>query len=70
MATAQLECRIVITRGLPGGRTELGMYDPVSGRYERLGTHGPADVDRAVRDLAASIRRAGHRLTWCERTAQ
>lgn len=66
----QLECRIVLTYRRDG-RVGLGMYDPASGRYEHLGTHGPsrADVDRAVRGLAESIERAGHRLTWCERSA-
>lgn len=72
MTTRQLECRIVLTRGRPGRRTEVGMYDPVSGRYERLGEHGPdeREVERVVRGLAASIERAGHRLTWCEVTAR
>ena len=66
----QLECRIVLTWGRRDRRTEVGMYDPASGRYEPLGTHGPdpREVDRVVRDLAASIERAGHRLTWCERS--
>lgn len=64
----KLECRIVVTYRRDG-RVALGMYDPVSGRYEPLGTHGPARaaIDAAVRDLAASIARAGHHITWCER---
>ena len=69
MADKKLECRIVVTRGRPGRRTAVGMYDPLSGRYEPLGEHAPADIDRVVRDLARSIERAGHRLTWCERSA-
>lgn len=67
----QLECRIVVTHlDHAPGRVRLGMFDPLSGRYEPLGEHGPGerDVDRAIRDLAASITRAGHRLTWCERS--
>lgn len=71
MRPKQLECRIVITRG---GRidlkTEVGMYDPVSGRYEPLGAHGPdrREIDKVIRDLKRSIEMAGHRLTFCERT--
>lgn len=70
MSKKPLECRIVITR-LSDGRISLGMYDPLTGRHEPLGDHGPGhrDIDRAVRDLAASVQRAGHRLTWCERSA-
>jgi hypothetical protein len=70
MADKQLECRLVVTRG---GRldfkTELGMYCPVTGRYETCGVHGPdpREVDKAIRDLKTSIERAGHRLTFCER---
>jgi hypothetical protein len=63
----QLECRIVVTYHT-NRRVEVGMFDPVSGRYEQLGSHGPAQVDKVVRDLAVSIERAGHRLTFCERS--
>lgn len=65
----QLECRAVLTYHRDG-RVGMGMYDPVSGRYEPLGVHGPgqADIDRAVRGLREGIERAGHRLTWCERS--
>jgi hypothetical protein len=65
----QLECRIVITY-LPDKRIQLGMYCPRSLRYEPLGTHGPAQtvIDKAVLGLKESILRAGHRLTFCERT--
>ncbi len=68
-AGEQLECRIVLTYRADG-RVGLGMYDPKSGRYEALGTHGPArrEVDAAVQGLRESIERAGHRLTWCERS--
>ena len=67
----QLECRIVVTYGRqPGQKTGVGMYDPLSGRYEDLGSHGPGrrEVEKVVSDLKASIERAGHRLTFCERT--
>lgn len=65
----QLECRIVITF-LRDGRIRLGMYDPKAGRYEALGTHGPSvkEVDKAVRGLKEGIERAGHKLTFCERS--
>ena len=70
MAKKALECRIVITKGRPDLKTEVGMYDPVSGRYEPLGAHGPSarEVDKVVRDLKRSIEGAGHRLTFCERS--
>lgn len=65
----KLECRVVITYRRDG-RVDLGMYCPVTHRYEALGTHGPerAEMDRVVGDLKASIERAGHRLTFCERS--
>mgnify|MGYP007044010362 CR=1 FL=1 len=65
----QLECRIVLTF-LRDRRVALGMYDPISRRYEALGTHGPSvkDVDRAVYGLKDSILKAGHLLTFCERS--
>ena len=71
MTVKRLECRIVITHRADR-RTDVGMYDPITGRYEPLGTHGPArrEVDRVVRDLKASIERAGHLLTFCERTVR
>lgn len=70
----KLECRIVI-RHLENGRSKLGMYDPVSGRYEPLGTHGGRSdsakraLDRVVLDLKISIEKAGHWVTFSERTA-
>ena len=65
----QLECRIVLTF-LRNGKTSVAMCDPKTGRLEPLGTHGPSArlVDRVVADLAASITRAGHKLTYCERS--
>lgn len=64
----QLECRIVLTYQRDR-RVAVGMYCPVTKRYEPLGVHGPArrEVDRVVEDLKRSIIRAGHRLTFCER---
>lgn len=66
-ATRQLECRIVI-RSRVDRKIDLGMFDPLSMRYEPLGAHGPAqrDIDKAVGDLKASMERAGHRVTFCE----
>lgn len=63
--TKQLECRIVIEHG--GTTFKLGMYDPVSTRYEPLGVHPSRDKDRIVRDLKRSMEHAGHRVTFCER---
>lgn len=69
MADKQLECRIVIGHR-PDKKIELGMYDPLNHRYEALGTHGPSqrEIDRVVNDLKRSILKAGHQLTFCERT--
>ena len=65
----QLECRIVLTFRRDR-RVDVGMYSPSDGRYEALGTHGPATavVDKVVHDLKRSIVRAGHLLTFCERS--
>ncbi len=65
----QLECRIVLTFRRDG-RTDVAMCDPKSGKVEKLGTHGPSarEVDRIVEDLKRSIERAGHLLTFCERS--
>lgn len=64
----QLECRIVLTFKRDG-RVAVAMCDPKNGRVEPLGVHGPdvREVDRVVADLKASIIRAGHLLTFCER---
>lgn len=75
MADKQLECRIVIIHRRPradeigaGRKFELGMYSPVDNRYEPLGTHPTAQIDRVVGDLKRSIETAGHLLTFCERS--
>lgn len=60
----QLECRVVITNR--GGVFDLGMYDPVSGRHEPLGTHRQTDRDKVIRGLTQRIEREGHRLTFSE----
>lgn len=67
--TKQLECRIVLTYH-KDGKVSVGMCDPKTGRIEKLGTHGPSrrEVDRIVEDLKTSIVRAGHYLTFCERS--
>lgn len=71
MPGKQLECRIVITRH-PDKRVELGMYCPVTYRYQKTGVHGPdlREIDKAVLNLKSSIEKAGHRLTFCERTEE
>lgn len=64
---AQLECRIVVTHGHRADlKTELGMYCPVTRRYEPLGAHGPTvrDIDEAIRGLRERIERERHLLTW------
>jgi len=68
--TKQLECRIVITRRADA-RIDLGMYDPLSAKYEPLGTHGPGErtIDKAVLRLRDSIGRAGHLLTFSDVSA-
>ena len=65
----QLECRIVLTFRRDG-KTDVAMCDPVRGKVEPLGTHGPnvREVDKIVNDLKCSIERAGHLLTFCERS--
>lgn len=67
--TPQLECRITIVHRMDK-RIELGMFDPLTCRHEPLGIHGPdqREIDRAVEGLKASIERAGHLLTFCERS--
>ncbi len=61
----QLECRIVITH-VPVLQFELGMYDPLNMRYERLGTHPTKNIDRIVGDLKTRIERERHLLTFSE----
>lgn len=62
----QLECRVVITNKV--GSFELGMYDPINARYERLGTHPMRDKDRIVRDLKNRIEMEGHLVSFSELT--
>lgn len=68
-APKQLECRIVLTF-LKCGRVKLAMCDPKNWRVEDLGVHGPSrkEVDKVIGDLKRSIERAGHLLTFCERS--
>lgn len=75
MSDRQLECRIVIIHKRPrmdeigaARKFELGMYDPANRRYERLGEHPESRIDKVVADLKVSIERAGHLLTFCERS--
>lgn len=58
----QLECRVVVT--LWHSVFDMGMYDPVSGRYEPLGTHPRRDEDKVVGGLKERIEREGHLLTF------
>ena len=69
MKPPPLECRIVLTYRRDR-KVEVAMCDPKTGRMEKLGAHGQAtrEVDKIVRDLKQSIERAGHRLTFCERS--
>lgn len=64
----QLECRVILTHGRVDLKTQLGMYDPITQRYEDLGAHGPSlvEIDRVVRDLKTSMERAGHVVTFSE----
>ena len=62
-----LECRIIVTYGNRVDRkVEVGMYCPVTRRYEPLGAHGPDQdtVDRVIRDLRVRIERERHDVTW------
>ena len=64
MSTKQLECRIVITHR--GRIFDLAMFDPLSMRYEPLGTHPERDIDRIVCDLRIRMEREGHRVSFSE----
>jgi hypothetical protein len=77
-APSGLECRIVITHWPPIDNAvghafraptfDLGIYDPVSGRYAPLGRHLLVHIDRIVRDLKVRIERERHLVTFSERT--
>ena len=65
----QLECRIIITGPRASDlKTEVGMFDPLSMRYESLGAHGPSqrEVDRMVIGLKERIEKEGHLLTFSQ----
>ena len=66
VSSRQLECRVVITHAEGGQTFALGMYDPVSGRHEPLGTHPTRSIDRIVGDLRTRMEREGHRVTFSE----
>lgn len=64
---AQLECRIIVTHGHRADlKTEVGMYCPVTRRYEHLGAHGPArrEIDKVIADLRDRIEQERHLVTW------
>lgn len=63
----QLECRIVITHY--NNTFMLGMYDPISFRYEDLGTHATGKIEEVVGKLKASMEKVGHRVTFSEMRA-
>ena len=66
----QLECRIIITHQTGCLSTfALGMYDPISGRYEPLGKHPTNTIDKVVRDLKHRMEVEGHSVTFSEVTA-
>lgn len=65
----QLECRIVITHHPSEYKFDLGMYDPVRSRYEPLGRHPTADIEKIVRDLRIRMERERHLVTFSEVTA-
>lgn len=51
-----------------GASTEVGMYDPQSGRYEPLGTHGAAVLKKVVTDLRIRMEKQGYWVSFCQRT--
>lgn len=68
----QMECRIVITHDAEADvrrqqMFEIGMFDPISGKYEPLGRHPFRQIDSIVRGLKERIEREGHLLTFSER---
>lgn len=65
----QLECRIIITHASEGRTFALGMFDPLSMRYEPLGNHPVSDIERIVGDLKVRMERERHRVTFSELTA-
>lgn len=64
----RLECRIIITHNSGAGTFDMGMYDPRAMRYEALGTHPVAKIDRIVGDLRARIEQERHVVTFSEVT--
>ena len=64
----QLECRIVITHDNRGGTFTLGMFDPLSLRYELLGNHPTKDIERIVGDLRVRMEKERHVVTFSEVT--
>ena len=62
----QLECRIVIT--YRGRVFALGMYDPITSRYEPLGEHPMGKIEGIVRDLRIRMEKENHIVTFSEVT--
>lgn len=64
MSSKQIPCRVVVT--YRGAVFDLGMFDPVSGRYEPLGTHPCRDADKVIGGLRDRIAREGHLISFSE----
>lgn len=62
----QLECRVIVT--YRGSVFDLGMYCPVTHRYEKLGSHKISQQDEVIGGLRDKIEREGHRATFSEVT--
>lgn len=65
-ATKQLECRIVLTYWPT--QFDMGMYDPVSMKYEPLGRHPLSMIDGIVGDLRTRMEKERHLVTFSEVT--
>lgn len=62
----RLECRIVLTWW--GRQFDMGMYDPISGKYEPLGRHPTDKAPKIIGDLRARIEQERHVVTFSEVT--
>ena len=63
-----MECRIILKHS--GASTEVGMFDPETGRYVPLGTHNGRTLETVVRDLKTRMEQAGHTVTFSERSSE
>lgn len=60
-----MECRIVLTK--TGASTEVGMYDPGTGRYAPIGSFKGRELDQAVIGLKQRMEKEGHTVTFASR---